>query len=191
MKFKFDIRWVTLRKKIESWRLINSRLGFSRKKLYPCALLLRISFFWIWFPLISSQFYDDPPGIFHFFASTSLEILVCPSNFDIPPGIPTMFTLPPGNFHWYPQQGVSNFFWKSPFYRLKNDGRNTFRGKKTDIYHDKRVTKRNTVKTRYYLAVDSMFPKRYVGQIDVKATLCAFKNSDNTRRYFDVNPISF
>ena len=34
---------------------------------------------------ISSQFYNDPSGIFHFFALTPLEILAFSSNFDIPP----------------------------------------------------------------------------------------------------------
>ena len=55
-------------------------MGFPRKKVYPP--VEDIIFFEIGF---QSQFYVEPPGIFHFFALTPLEILVFPSNFDIPP----------------------------------------------------------------------------------------------------------
>ena len=55
---------------------------FPKKKLYPP--VEDINFLKL-IPWISSQFYHDPPGIFHFFALTPLEFLVFPSNSDILP----------------------------------------------------------------------------------------------------------
>ena len=75
----------------------------------------RISIFLKLTPWISSPFYHDdfslffcidPPGNSRFLLKFSFFSY----------GIPTTFTLPPGVFHWYPQQGgFSDFFWKSPF----------------------------------------------------------------------------
>ena len=62
----------------------DNTMGFTRKKLVPPPLLLGIFIFLKLKSLISSQFYHAPSGIFHFFALTSLEILIFPSNFDTP-----------------------------------------------------------------------------------------------------------
>ena len=85
--------------------------GFSRKKLY----LLRISIFLKLTPWISSQIYrDPPPGIFHFFALTPLEIhffpqfLVYPLEFQRLNSTPWNFSV--NILNW----GVTFFFWKIP-----------------------------------------------------------------------------
>ena len=57
-----------------------------------------------WLPWNFLFFCIDPPGKSIFFSSI----------FGVPPGIPTTFTLLPGIFHWYPQQGGYRFFLKSP-----------------------------------------------------------------------------
>ena len=69
--------------------LINSvdlLLGFFQKKTVPP--VLRVSIFLKLNPRISSQLYNDPLEFFYFFALNPLAV-------DIPPGIPTTFTLPP------------------------------------------------------------------------------------------------
>ena len=70
----------------------------------------------------------DPCSFFNFgvplwisneFYSTPVEDIDCwPPGYPVQfTGFPTNFTLPPGIFHWYPQQGgMQFFFWKSPFY---------------------------------------------------------------------------
>ena len=64
-----------------------------------CIPLLRISIFLKLTPTDFQSILSWPPRIFHFFALTPLEILVFPSNFDIP-----IIT--------------KNFFWKSPFHYI-------------------------------------------------------------------------
>ena len=82
------------------WIAIKSKLivGFFQKIIVPP--LLRISIFLKLTPLDFQSILSWPPGIFHFFALTPLEILVFPSNFDIPPWNSSYFHSTP---------------WKSPF----------------------------------------------------------------------------
>ena len=86
-------------------------MGFSRKKLYP---LLRISIFFEVDPWISSQFFNDPPGIFHFFALTLCKFSVFPQILTYPLEFQLPSLYPSGNFHWYPQTGGFNFFLEKP-----------------------------------------------------------------------------
>ena len=51
----------------------------------------------------------------HWFALTPWKCFFINFWCTPPPWIPTSFTLPPGIFYWYPQQGVQFFFWKSPY----------------------------------------------------------------------------
>ena len=98
----------------------TTSIGLFQKKIAPP--LLRISIFLNFTPWISSQIYRDPPGIFNFFFALTppLEIHVFSSIFGAPPGIPTTFPLPPGFFHWYPQQGGYNFFSEKDYYAMIN-----------------------------------------------------------------------
>ena len=89
----------------------ESHLTFPEKY---CSLLLRISFFLKWTPWISSQYYDDPLEFFNFLHLPFWESSFFPQILTYPPGIPTTFNIPPGNFYWYSQQGVSNFFLGKP-----------------------------------------------------------------------------
>ena len=49
-----------------------------------------------------------------FFHRTPRKSTFFSSIFDVPPGIPTNFTLPPGITRWYPQQGGYNIFLEKP-----------------------------------------------------------------------------
>ena len=71
--------------------------AFPEKSWIP---LLRIPIFLKLTPWIYSQIYRDP---------LEFSIILV-----YPPGIPTTFTLPPGIFHWYPEQGVTIIFLKKP-----------------------------------------------------------------------------
>ena len=72
--------------------------------------LLRISIFLRLTPWISSQFYHDLPGIFHCFALIPLEILVFPSNFDIPLWNSNYFHSTPLKFLLISSTGGFQFF---------------------------------------------------------------------------------
>ena len=89
-------------------------LGFSRKSLYPAYWAYQ--FLWSWPSRISSQFYDDPLEISILLYQPLWKSSFFPQILTYPLEFPITFPLPPGNFHWYPQQGGgdSNFLWKSP-----------------------------------------------------------------------------
>ena len=81
------------------WMLCEKSNVFSKNCTPPPCWGYR--FFHIDPPEFPVQFTVTPPGNPYFFS----QFLVYPS------GIPTTFTLPPGIFHWYPQQVDYNFFW--------------------------------------------------------------------------------
>ena len=96
--------WCSIKKpKIEhqrTWDLLTLKLSFSRKELYP--------------PVEDIDFFPGFPVKF-FFALTPLEIHIFFLNFWFTSlKFQRLLLYPPGIFHWYPRQGVTILFWKSP-----------------------------------------------------------------------------
>ena len=87
-----------------------SKMGFCRKNIVE-----DIEFFEVDRPGFPVTFTVRPSWNFSFFCIESPGNPCFFSQFLVyPPGIAMTFTLPPGIFHWYPQQGVTIFFLKSP-----------------------------------------------------------------------------
>ena len=83
---------------------VTQLLAFKENIFIP-TLMLRILISFKLTPWIIHSNLQWPPGNFHFFALTPPWKSMFFSQFLVyPPGFPITFTLPPGTFHWYPQQ---------------------------------------------------------------------------------------